>query len=162
MRLSKTVLSKGRASTGSGMPRMCRFATILIARKIWSRLHKYFCRGYRGRRRAFLTRILFCNKYNFRFSGTEVYLFELMQLLRSQGHEVALFSMADPRGEPTAYDQHFVPAINFKEECGLREKCRRVAHAIYSRESRKKIRAMIQDFRPDVAHVRNIYHHLSP
>ena len=59
-------------------------------------------------------RILYCNKYNFAFSGTEVYLFELMDLMRSHGHEAALFSMADPRGEPTQYDQHFVPAIDFK------------------------------------------------
>ena len=43
-------------------------------------------------------RILFCNKYNYPFSGTEVYLFEAMELLRSRGHEVALFSMADTRG----------------------------------------------------------------
>ena len=46
-------------------------------------------------------RILYCNKYNFAFSGTEVYLFELMELMRSHGHEAALFSMADPRGEAT-------------------------------------------------------------
>ena len=46
-------------------------------------------------------RILYCNKYNFAFSGTEVYLFEAMDLMRSQGHEVALFSMTDPRGERT-------------------------------------------------------------
>ncbi len=101
-------------------------------------------------------------KYNFPFSGTEVYLFELMQLLRSQGHEVALFSMVDGCGEATAYDQHFVSAIDFKKHSGLLEKSRHVAHAIYSTESRRKIRAMIEEFRPDVAHVRNIYHHLSP
>ena len=59
-------------------------------------------------------RIVYCNKYNFAFSGTEVYLFELMELMRSHGHEVALFSMTDPRGEPTRYDQHFVPAVDFK------------------------------------------------
>ena len=59
-------------------------------------------------------RILYCNKYNFAFSGTEVYLFELMDLMRSHGHAAALFSMADPRGDPTKYDQHFVPAIDFK------------------------------------------------
>ena len=41
-------------------------------------------------------RILFCNKYNFPFSGTEVYLFELMDLMRSHGREVTLFSMAGP------------------------------------------------------------------
>ena len=43
-------------------------------------------------------RILYCNKYNFGFSGTEAYLFETMELMRSRGHEVALFSMADARG----------------------------------------------------------------
>jgi glycosyltransferase involved in cell wall biosynthesis len=107
-------------------------------------------------------RILYCNKYNYPFSGTEVYLFELMELMRTQGHEVALFSMADPRGEPTPYDQHFVPHIDFKAKSGWWQKARRAGHAIYSTEARRRIRAMIADFRPDVAHVRNIYHHLSP
>lgn len=107
-------------------------------------------------------RILFCNKYNYPFSGTEIYLFELMELMRSQGHEVALFSMADPRGEPTAYDHHFVPHVDFKVSTGIWQKVRRAGHAIYSTESRRRIRAMIREFRPDVAHVRNVYHHLSP
>jgi len=107
-------------------------------------------------------RILFCNKYNYPFSGTEVYLFELMELLRSHGHELALFSMADPRGAPTPYDRHFVRHIDFKRDAGPWQKLRRAGHLIYSREARRRLRAMIEEFRPDVAHVRNIYHHLSP
>jgi|HubBroStandDraft_2_1064218.scaffolds.fasta_scaffold02501_7 glycosyltransferase involved in cell wall biosynthesis len=107
-------------------------------------------------------RILFCNKYNYPFSGTEVYLFEAMELMRSKGHEVALFSMTDSRGRPTAYDRYFVPHIDFKEQGGWFHKAALAARAIYSREARRRIRAMIADFRPDVAHVRNIYHHLSP
>ncbi len=107
-------------------------------------------------------RILYCNKYNYPFSGTEVYLFELMELMRSEGHEVALFSMSDPRGSPAPYDRHFVPHIDFKERSGILQKARCAAHAIYSSEARRRIRAMIKEFRPDVAHVRNIYHHLSP
>jgi glycosyltransferase involved in cell wall biosynthesis len=108
-------------------------------------------------------RILYCNKYNFPFSGTEVYLFEAMDMMRAAGHEVALFSMADPRGAPTAYDQHFVSPVDFKSDrTGFFERGRQVAHAIYSSEARRKLRRLIQDFRPDVAHVRNIYHHLSP
>ena len=107
-------------------------------------------------------RILFCNKYNDPFSGTEVYLFELMDLMRAHGHEVALFSMADPRGRPTAYDRHFVPHIDFQQKSGIWLKARRAAHAIYSMESRRRLRMMIRDFQPDIAHVRNIYHHLSP
>ena len=107
-------------------------------------------------------KILFCNKYNYPFSGTEVYLFELMELLRSKGHEVALFSMADPRGEATPYDRHFVPHIDFKEKSGWFGKAWKAAHAIYSPEARRKIRGLIAEFCPDVAHIRGIYHHLSP
>ena len=70
--------------------------------------------------------------------------------------------MANDRGEDTPYDHHFVPAIDFKAPSGAWETLEHAGHAIYSTESRRKIRGMIREFRPDVAHVRNIYHHLSP
>jgi len=85
-----------------------------------------------------------------------------MELMRSQGHEVALFAMSDERGPATAYERHFVPLTNFKQSANLATKARLSINAIYSIEARKRIAGMIQDFRPDVAHVRNIYHHLSP
>jgi glycosyltransferase involved in cell wall biosynthesis len=107
-------------------------------------------------------RILFCNKYNYPFSGTEVYLFEAMELMRSKGHEVALFSMVDERGQPTAHDRYFMPHTDFKRVSGWFHKASLAGQAIYSREARRRIRAMIAEFQPDVAHVRNIYHHLSP
>ncbi|MGO9124948.1 MAG: glycosyltransferase family 4 protein [Terriglobales bacterium] len=113
--------------------------------------------------RAPLMKILFCNKYNFPFSGTEAYLFELMDLLRSQGHEVALFSMADSRGESTAYDHHFVPHLDFKDStAGWLARAKLGAHAVYSTDARDRLGEMVQAFQPDIAHVRNIYHHLSP
>ena len=107
-------------------------------------------------------RILYCNKYNYPFSGTEAYLFEAMDLMRSKGHSAALFSMADPRGKSTPYDHHFMPHTEFKNQRGWFHQARLAAQAIYSVEARRRIRAMIAEFRPDVAHVRNIYHHLSP
>src|SRR5579872_7190351 len=84
-----------------------------------------------SRKNSLPMRILFCNKYNYPFSGTEVYLFELMQLLRSQGHEVALFSMEDSRGERTPYDGYFVPHIDFKSKAGFAQKVQNAAHAMY-------------------------------
>ena len=107
-------------------------------------------------------RILYCNKYNYPFSGTEVYLLEVMELMREQGHEVALFSMADARGKPTPYDRHLARRIDFKEKLGWWQKAQDAGHMIYSTDSRRRIGEMIDEFRPDVAHVRNIYHHLSP
>ncbi|HZP17326.1 MAG TPA: glycosyltransferase family 4 protein [Terriglobales bacterium] len=107
-------------------------------------------------------KILYCNKYNFRFSGTEAYLFETMELMRARGHEVALFSMADPRGHPTPYDRYFVTHTDFKGARGWLKSARLTLHSIHSREARLKIRGLLREFRPDIAHVRNIYHHLSP
>src|ERR1700680_537858 len=122
-----------------------------------------FCDRQPKSHKTTVMRILYCNKYNFRFSGTEAYLFEAMELMRSRQNDVALFSMADPRGEPTPYDQHFVNHIDFKSQAiDLLARARQAAHALYSTEARRKLREMIADFRPDVAHVRNIYHHLSP
>lgn len=107
-------------------------------------------------------RVLYCNKYNYSFSGTEIYLFELMEMMKQKGHEVALFAMQDERGAPTIYDDYFVPPVKFEAVGSLWQKAKRAGRSIYSRQARKRIRAMIQDFRPDVAHVRNIYHHLTP
>src|SRR5256885_16467803 len=108
-------------------------------------------------------RILYCNKYNFAFSGTEVYLFDVMELMRTRGHTVALFSMADPRGKSSEYDRHFVPHVDFKNAGhDIMGSAKLAAHAIYSRAARARLRKVIAEFRPDVAHVRNIYHHLSP
>lgn len=82
--------------------------------------------------------------------------------MRSRGHEAALFSMADDRGPVTLYDRHFVPFTDFKQSAGLARKAHLGLHAVYSIEARKRIGQMIDDFQPDIAHVRNIYHHLSP
>ena len=87
-------------------------------------------------------RILYCNKYNFPFSGTEVYLFELMEMMRQRGHEVALFSMADSRGIPSHYDDYLVPSVDFKSDLGVVSKVRLASQAIYSREARRRIRRM--------------------
>lgn len=108
-------------------------------------------------------RVLYCNKYNFPFSGAEVYLFEIMAMMRSYGHEVALFSVADARGKATPYDRHFMPHVDFKsKDSGPWRQVRSAARAIYSFEARRRLRDLVEEFKPDVAHVRNIYHHLSP
>ena len=94
-------------------------------------------------------RILYCNKYNFPFSGTEVYMFEIMDLMRAQGHDVALFSMADPRGQATPYDEFFVPNIDFKKSGqGLFARAKLAAHAIYSTDARRRLRRSSLHFVP--------------
>ncbi len=108
-------------------------------------------------------RILYCNKYDYPFSGTEVYLFDLMRRMEERGQETALFSMDHGRAPAFAGQSYRIPAIDFKDpNAGLLKKIRMAAHAIYSRSARRAMRDCLDDFSPDLAHVRGIYHHLSP
>ncbi|HUB02877.1 MAG TPA: glycosyltransferase family 4 protein [Terriglobales bacterium] len=108
-------------------------------------------------------RILYCNKYDYRFSGTESYLFELIEQINLRGHNTALFTMDHgviPAFTGRAYR---VPHIDFKNpQAGFLKRARLAAHALYSRSARHSLGDCIADFSPDVAHIRSIYHHLSP
>lgn len=108
-------------------------------------------------------RILYCNKYDFPFSGTESYLFDLVRRMGERGNETALFSM--DHGQDSAFEGrcYRIPYLNFKDaHAGFARKMKMAAHAIYSPSARRAMRACLADFKPDVAHTRGIYHHLSP
>ncbi len=108
-------------------------------------------------------RILYCNKYNYRFSGTEAYLFDLMQRMEDRGQETALFSMDHNRTPAFAGRSYRIPHLDFKDpDAGFLKKVKMAAHAIYSPSARRAMRNCLADFLPDLAHIRGIYHHLSP
>jgi glycosyltransferase involved in cell wall biosynthesis len=108
-------------------------------------------------------RILYCNKYDYPFSGTESYLFDLIHRVDECGHETALFSM--DHGSPSAFSgrRYLIPYKNFKDpNSGFLQKAKAAAHALYSPSARRAMRDCIGDFEPDLAHIRGVYHHLSP
>jgi glycosyltransferase involved in cell wall biosynthesis len=124
-------------------------------------------------------RILYCNKYDYPFSGTEAYLFELIHRMDQRGHETALFSMDSDNGNDNANDDgndndhrqtsafagrcYRIPHIDFKDpNASFLRKIKMAAHALYSPSARRAMRSCLADFSPDLAHVRSIYHHLSP
>jgi glycosyltransferase involved in cell wall biosynthesis len=56
-----------------------------------------------------------------------------------------------------------IPHIDFKDpNAGFLKKVKMAAHALYSPSARRAMRKCLADFSPDLAHVRGIYHHLSP
>jgi glycosyltransferase involved in cell wall biosynthesis len=108
-------------------------------------------------------RILYCNKYDYPFSGTEAYLFDLIRQMDKRGHETALFSMDHRRTPAFTGRSYRIPRIDFKDpNAGLLKKVTMAAHALYSPSARRAMRACVEDFLPDLAHVRGIYRHLSP
>ncbi|NMC37104.1 MAG: glycosyltransferase family 4 protein [Bacteroidales bacterium] len=92
--------------------------------------------------------------------GSEIVYFNTAKLLASYGHEVAFFSSSDPRNEKTGYGKYFVDVGNIRE-LSLPGKIRMVPAYLYNSDAAGKLKHLILDFKPDVAHVHIFYGILS-
>ncbi len=104
-------------------------------------------------------KIIQANKFHYVKGGAERYYFNLTKLLESKGHEVIPFSMQDEKNYPSKYSKYFVSNINFEKPGYNFKKARRV---LYSFEAKKKFEQLIIDTKPDLIHIHNIYHQISP
>jgi glycosyltransferase involved in cell wall biosynthesis len=106
-------------------------------------------------------RILVANKYFYRKGGAEFVALDTAELLRSRGHEIAHFAMAHPKNLPSEFSRYFVSNVDYeREDAGHALKV--AGRMLYSFEARARIEQLIRDFRPDVAHLHNVYHQISP
>lgn len=106
-------------------------------------------------------KILNINKFYYRKGGSEAYYFALADLLRENNHEVIPFSMKDNKNYETKYSKYFIENISY-ENMGIKEKAINGAKLIYSFEAKKKVKNIVNDNTPDIAHLHIFQHQLSP
>ncbi len=107
-------------------------------------------------------KILLINKYYYVKGGADRHVLLLQELLERNGHEVMIFSMDDPRNEPSRYAQYFVSNVDFEHVRGGMAGLRAAGRMVYSWEARRNLARLIADTKPDIAHIHNIYHQISP
>ncbi|MBE0429902.1 MAG: glycosyltransferase family 4 protein [Thermoleophilia bacterium] len=109
-------------------------------------------------------KILQVNKFWRVQGGTERYVFELSRMLAGLGHEIVPFAMMDENNEPSPYSSLFVSPVELSDPYRVPfwKRAGIAGRIIYSREARSRISALADIVRPDVAHIHNIYHHMSP
>ena len=108
-------------------------------------------------------RVLHVNKFLYRRGGAENYLFDLIARQRAAGDEVAVWGMAHEDAPEQRYQDLLAPFVELEPPPrGLVPRARAAARTLWSETSRRRLLTVLRDFRPDVAHVHNIYHHLSP
>jgi glycosyltransferase involved in cell wall biosynthesis len=90
-------------------------------------------------------------------------MFDLANLQETQGDEIAFFGMDHPDNEPMPYARHFPSYVEFREpSMSLRSRVTASSRMLYSRTAELGIEEVVKDFQPDVVHLHNIYHQLSP
>lgn len=104
-------------------------------------------------------RILLSNKFYYPRGGDCICTINLEELLKKEGHEVAIFAMDYPENLPTPWSKYFPSEIKFKPSIGMIEAFTR---PFGSAEVKKKFTALLNNFKPDVVHLHNIHSQLSP
>ena len=106
--------------------------------------------------------LLSINTYHYRRGGSDALFFEHDALLRGLGWNTAVMTMHHPKNELSPWSEFFVDEIEFGHAYGALQKLAMAGKVVYSVEARHKLDKLLARFRPDVAHVHCIYHHISP
>ena len=107
-------------------------------------------------------RVLLANKFFYDHGGPETVLFLTRDLLENAGHEVIDFSMQDPRNRPSPYASYFAPNVDLQSVRPTPVSLRTAIRFLDSREAARRMRALVREHRPDIAHVHSINHQLTP
>lgn len=102
-------------------------------------------------------KILQINKFYYLRGGAERYFFELSRLLETHGHKVIHFSMADENNDYSLYNKFFAKKVTF-DKISLKNTLK----IFYNFDAARKLKKLIKEEKPDIAHIHNIYHHISP
>lgn len=105
-------------------------------------------------------KILMVNKFLYPNGGSETYIFKLGKYLNSIGHEVQYFGMEDDRNLVGNHAESYTS--NFDFHTTAFKKIKYPFKIIYSSEARKKIRKILDDFKPDIIHLNNFNFQITP
>lgn len=107
-----------------------------------------------------MKKILIVNKFLYPNGGSETYIFELGRQLKELGCEVEYFGMADDRNIVGNRVNSYTANMDFHS--GKLSKLLYPFRIIYSRQARKAIRKVLDDFEPEVIHLNNFNFQITP
>lgn len=108
-------------------------------------------------------RILEVNKFHYLRRGAERHMLDVVALLRKHGHEVGVFSMRHTENIPAPFEKYFPSFVGYDaSDATVWERLKGAGRLFWSFEARRKMESLLEEWRPDIAHLHNIYHQLSP
>lgn len=106
-------------------------------------------------------KILQIQKFNYLLGGGSRYYFELTKLLQRHGHQISQFCVDHPDNLPSRFQRYFISNVSY-EKNDLVSRLKLFGRMLYSVEAKTKIKQLLSDLRPDIVHIHDIHHHISP
>lgn len=105
-------------------------------------------------------KVLIVTKFYYRRGGDCVCAINLENMLRAEGHEVAVFAMKHPDNLASEWEAYWPEEVTFGG--GVKNKIDAVKRTLGMGDVAGNFERMLRDFKPDVVHLHNIHSYLSP
>lgn len=106
-------------------------------------------------------RILQINKFWYPHGGADVYALWLAQTLHDVGHEVRAFTVANEKNGTTPYLRTEISPVQ-TAKVQVAGAAKTIGRMVWSFEAEHAMERLLREWKPDVAHVHNIYTQMSP
>ncbi|QQS61385.1 MAG: glycosyltransferase [Candidatus Moraniibacteriota bacterium] len=107
-------------------------------------------------------KILLINKFHYLRGGAERAYFDTARILSEAGHEVAFFSMQHPQNKPTEWESYFIKNVDYHTQYSIQDRICFTGKILWNFEAQRNLERLLEKFQPDIAHLHNIYHQISP
>jgi len=97
-----------------------------------------------------------------RAGGVGRYVLQEETELQRRGWQVVPFAIADADVRPSPWHRFFPRAHDYATPGWSPRDAVAAANLLWNREAARNLERLLREVRPDVAHLHNIYHHLSP
>jgi len=106
-------------------------------------------------------KILEINKFNHIRGGADKHFTDLTRLLQENGNEAAIFAMEHPENLRSEWSKYFVSRVDY-EDGNVLNNIKGMLRIFWSLKAKRRISKLLDEFKPDIAHIHNIYHQISP
>jgi glycosyltransferase involved in cell wall biosynthesis len=112
-------------------------------------------------------KVILANKFFYVNGGSETVFFQEREFLVNKGYHVIDFSMQHPNNLASQNSGYFIPNIDYHNrrtsKIGNIKKIFETSKSfIYNKEAIKKIELIVHNEKPQIAHLHNIYHQITP
>lgn len=105
-------------------------------------------------------KVLLIDVYNYNKGGAETVCFNTGKLLEEHGHQVVYFTLKWPENNPSPYSKYFPESKETRK--GPLKQVKNMVNYFYHFEAAKNIEQLIEDERPDIAHIHLMWGQITP
>jgi len=107
-------------------------------------------------------KILLVNKFLYPKGGDAISTVATGNLLSEKGHQVFYFGMKNPKNPDFSYQEYFVSDVDYDANLNFFQKLKLTFRIFYSWEARNKVGHLLKKVKPDIVHLNNFAHQITP